>query len=198
MPIQSIYTSFFSTKKQGLIAAFILFTWNVFCQSVSYVELNGGVMRYDSEQNNLVVNPTFGINVKQQFTPVFGLEFMYSGAQINELVTYSDKFGSTARNEQFTAHWFGARALFGKNADSWSINGLSGLGFRAEKKHAVYLELGIKHTYQLYNAFWLHTSAYVQMDRYMINNHSSDPYWAEPLDAGLFLNVKLGIGYHFN
>jgi hypothetical protein len=198
MLIQPILKSFFSYKKQVLIVAFILLARNVWCQPVSYVELNGGVMRYDSEQNNLVVNPTFGINVKQQFTPVFGLEFMYSGAQIDELVPYSDKFGITALNEQFIAHWFGARALFGKNAESWSINGLSGLGFRAEKKHAVYLELGIKHTYQLYNAFWLHTSTYVQMDKYMFNHHSSDPYSAEPLDIGLFLNVKLGIGYHFN
>ncbi len=196
MPVEPIHKSLFPPKKL-LIAAFILLAGNIFCQSGGYVELNGGIMRYNSEQNNLVVNPTFGINVKQQVTSVFGLEFTYSGAQIKEQVVYSDKFGSTARNEQFIAHWFGARALFGKNTESWSINGFSGLGFRAERKHAVYLELGIKNTYRLYNAFWLHTSAYVQMDRYMFNNNS-DPYSAEPLDAGLFLNVKLGIGYHFN
>lgn len=172
----------------------VFFVSNAMSQTAGYIELNGGVMHYASKQNNLVVNPTFGLNLKQQISPKFGLEVLYSGAYINEQVRYTDKFGSVERRETYIANWFGVRALFGKNTDTWALNGFSGLGFRAEKRQALYMEAGVKYGYQLHNAFWLHTAAYFQLDR--LEFSGLDPFESYPLETGLFLNFKIGIAYH--
>jgi hypothetical protein len=185
-----------STKIISLFFSIFLLHSLLVAQEGGYIEINGGILRYSSTQNNWDINPAFGVSLNRQLTPGFGGELFLSGAAINETVTYSSKFGpTTVKNERFVASWVGFRFLFGKNTETWSFNGLSGFSLRTDKS-LIALELGIKHTHQLFGSFWIHTTASIMVDNYKMR-YGDEPYYSAPLDVSLFGNVKLGLAYHF-
>ena len=187
-----------STYKNKITIFFMLFTAIVVnAQKGGYLEANIGLTHYNSYQNNLVVNPNFGVNVNHQFTDYFAGEIYCNGVFIDEDVNYFyNKQTLEIRNEQFIAGWLGFRAVVGTTKEKSSFAGFLGFACRFEK-NIVGPEVGFKYGYRIAGPFWFHTSAYVQMDKCFFYYNDSQVS-NTPLIAGFFQTVKVGVGYHFD
>ncbi len=169
-----------------------------FSQNRNYMEANGGFMRYSSSQNNLSLNPTFGLTVYNRATEHFGLEVYCNAAAIDEDVKYKYDTGTEVRHEKFLTGWIGIRGAFGTHTPSYLMQGFVGFALRLDR-NAVGPEIGIKYGHQLFQShFWLHASTYVQFDKYAFYNFDEPSAEGGPIQAGIFGQMKLGIACHFN
>jgi len=169
-----------------------------FAQNRNYFEANGGFIRYYSSQNNLSLNPSFGLNVYNQATKHFGLELYCNAAYFDEDVKYKYNTGVETKREKFLNGWIGIRGAFGSHTETQLILGFVGFALRIDR-NAIGPEVGVKYGHQLFKShFWFHASTYVQIDKYAFYDFDEPSAEDGPIQAGLFGNVKLGVAYHFN
>jgi hypothetical protein len=176
----------------------VITTSAAFAQNRNYMEANGGFMHYNSPQNNLTWNPSFGLSVYQRATRNFGLEAYCNAAFIDEDVKYSYNGITSTKREKFLTGWMGFRADFGVHTETQLIMSFVGFAFRLDR-NTVGPEIGMKYGHQLFQShFWLHASTYIQADKYAFYDFNEPSAEDGPLQAGFFAHVKLGIACHFN
>jgi len=186
------------TKIASLFVFGMLVTSGSLAQNRNYIEANGGFMHYNSSQNNLIWNPSFGLNVYNQASQHFGLEVYCNAAFIDEDVKYNYYDVPSIKNEKFLTGWIGFRGDFGVHTEIQLIMSFIGFSFRLDR-NVVGPEIGMKYGHQLFQShFWLHASTYIQADKYAFYNFDEPSAEDGPIQAGFFAHVKLGIACHFN
>jgi len=166
----------------------------------TFLEMNAGLMSYQSKGNPVVYRPSTGFVANAQFAEYVSAELYYSTTYIDELRTRYYSYSKTTYYEPYRAlvHWGGLRMCFGKRNEKNSVYALLGVSVMGNQDFVRSgLELGVRHIYS-FNENWSLNSSVI------LKGYSGDGYEddgstpnTDPMITGSIWNLQVGIGYHF-